>query len=82
MSHGCDNAVEHLYQYLDQELTWTRRVRVRWHLRRCTNCDGAFDFEAKLQSVIRERSGEEPPPELMDRLRAFIHEETKGDTEI
>jgi mycothiol system anti-sigma-R factor len=81
MSHGCNNAVEHLYQYLDEELTWSRRVRVRWHLRRCTNCDGAFDFEARLKVVIRERSGEDAPPELLDRLRALIREETKDGTE-
>jgi mycothiol system anti-sigma-R factor len=81
MSHGCDNAVEHLYQYIDEELTWARRVRVRWHLRRCGTCDDAFGFESRLKSVIRQRSGDDPPPELMDRLHSLIREEMKGNTE-
>ena len=48
MSTGCEHAVEYVYHYLDQELTWARRTRIRWHLRRCNDCCGAFDFEAHI----------------------------------
>ena len=78
MSQGCEHAVEYVYQYLDAELTWTRRVRIRWHLRKCGACDGAYSFETRLKAVIRERGREEPPPELMNRLRALIREEGSG----
>ena len=79
MSSGCGHAVEYLYQYLDRELTWSREVRIRWHLRRCTSCWRAFDFESRLKTMIRERGREEPPPELFERLRALIHEEAARD---
>ena len=79
MSTGCEHAVEYVYHYLDQELTWARRTRIRWHLRRCNDCCGAFDFEARLKTVIQERGRDEPPPELFDRLRALIQEETGQD---
>lgn len=79
MSIGCDHAVEYLYHYLDQELTWARRTRIRWHLRRCHQCCDAFDFETQLKIVIRERGRDEPPPELFDRLRALIQEEAARD---
>jgi hypothetical protein len=39
----------------------------------------AYEFETKLKSVIRERGRTEPPPELFDRLRAIIQEESKQD---
>ncbi len=79
MSAGCDHAVEYIYHYLDQEITWSRRTRIRWHLRRCHQCCDAFDFEARLKTVIRERGRDEPPPELFDRLRALIEEEAAQD---
>ncbi len=79
MSTGCDHAVEYIYHYLDQELTWSRRIRIRWHLRRCNQCCDAFDFETRLKTVIRERGRDQPPPELFDRLRTLIQEEAAQD---
>ncbi len=79
MSTGCEHAIEYVYHYLDQELTWSRRIRIRWHLRNCDKCCGAFDFETKLKTMIRDRGRDEPPPELFDRLRALIQEEAVRD---
>jgi len=76
MSRGCEHAVEYVYHYIDKEITWGRQVRIRWHLRRCNACCGAFDFETRLKAVIRQRGRDEPPPELFDRLRALIREES------
>ena len=78
MHGGCEHAIEYVYHYLDEELTWSRRMRIRWHLRRCTNCDGAFSFEQQLKAVVRRKSQDEAPPELIDRLRALIQEEGPG----
>ncbi|MBA2336566.1 MAG: zf-HC2 domain-containing protein [Acidimicrobiia bacterium] len=79
MSQGCGHAVDYLYHYIDDELTWSRRIRIRWHLRRCPNCTGAFGFESRLKSLIQQCPGDEPPPELYDRLRALIREEAARD---
>lgn len=78
MSRGCEHAVEYVYQYLDQELTYMRRARIRWHLRKCVACDGAYGFETRLKAVIRQRGRDEPPQELLDRLRALIQEDGPG----
>ena len=72
---GCGHAIEHVYLYLDREITWTQRMRVRWHLRKCRHCCDAFDFESQLKAVIRERCKDEPPPELMERIRTLLWEE-------
>ena len=79
MSKVCDHAVEYVYYYLDEEMTMFRRTRISWHLRRCHDCCGAFEFETKLRAVIRERGREQPPQELFDGLRALIqHERESG----
>ncbi len=74
MSHTCDEAIEQIYFYLDGEMTWYKRTRVRRHLRRCGDCASAFDFETRFKEVVRNKGMEHPPPELIDRLRTFLRE--------
>ena len=76
---GCDHAVEYIYQYLDEEISFFRKTRIRMHLRHCSNCTDAYEFEHKLKGVIRERGRTDPPPELFDALRALIREEQQED---
>ena len=71
----CDHAVERIYFYLDGEINWYRRVRINWHLRSCRMCDGAFEFEDRLRSVVREKSSEDIPEELISRLRNILRDE-------
>jgi mycothiol system anti-sigma-R factor len=78
MSSGCDHAIEYIYQYLDDEISVVHSSRIKLHLRRCSACMSAYEFETKLRSVIRERGRAEPPPELFDRLRTMIQEEGKA----
>ena len=75
---GCDYAIEYVYQYLDEEASFFTTSRIRLHLRRCAPCMDAFEFEARLKDVIRERGKSDPPPELFDTLRALIQEEREN----
>jgi len=75
MTNACEHAVEYIYQYLDDEITFVHRSRIRWHLRNCNACCGAYEFETKLKAVVRERGRSEPSPELLTTLRALIEEE-------
>ena len=77
MSSGCDHAIEYIYLYLDDEISFVHSSRVKLHLRRCSSCMNAYEFETKLKSVIRERGHAEPPPELFDKLRSVLQEESK-----
>jgi len=79
MSSGCDHAIEYIYQYLDDEISVTHSSRIKLHLRRCSACMNAYEFETKLKGVIRDRGRTEPPPELFDALRALIQEERRQD---
>ena len=82
MSRACDHAIEHIYFYLDREqLSWFARIRIRRHLRKCHHCCGAFEFEQRLLAVVRQRGRDDPPPELFDKLRALIRDETAEEPE-
>ena len=71
---SCDHAIAQLYFYLDGEISWIKRGRVQRHLAKCRLCTGAFDFESRLKSIVRERCQEEPQPELLDRLRSLLQD--------
>ncbi len=77
MSSGCDHAIEYIYQYVDDEISWAHSTRIKLHLRRCSSCMNAYEFETKLKSVIRERGAAEPPPELFDTIRTMLKDEGK-----
>lgn len=76
---ACEHALEYIYEYLDEEISFFHRSRVQVHLRKCVSCTGAFDFERRLKALIRERGRSEPPQELFDTLRALIEQERTGD---
>lgn len=82
MSKGCEHAVEYVYQYLDDELTLSRKARIKWHLKRCGHCMSAFQFEMSLKEKIAEGGKSEPPAELFESLRALLQQERNaGDSD-
>ncbi len=70
--HNCQDAVAQVYFYLDDEIGWFKKARIKRHLKKCPPCEGAFGFESHLKAMVRERLREEPQPEVMDRLRAYL----------
>ncbi len=69
---NCDETIARIYPYLDGEITWYRRVRVRFHLRKCHGCSDGFAFEQRLRHKIRQSSQTEPPAEFIERLRDYL----------
>ncbi|MFH1329485.1 MAG: zf-HC2 domain-containing protein [Actinomycetota bacterium] len=74
MSHNCEKAQALAYRYLDGEMVWFRRARVRWHLRRCTPCEHGFHFEEWLKQRVHDGCHEEIPMVVYERLRAALRE--------
>jgi anti-sigma factor (TIGR02949 family) len=73
--HECDDALTNLYQYLDREIEATTSEVIRAHLEDCSGCLKSFDFEARLQIVVRQRLAEDVPDEFLQRLRNAIARE-------
>ena len=74
-SEHCNDVLHELYEFLDGELTDESRERIRHHLDDCSPCLAAFDFQAELRLVVRNRCCDKVPDALRDRIAAAIDAE-------
>jgi mycothiol system anti-sigma-R factor len=73
MSEHCDEALAHLYRYLDGELDDATIVRkIQAHLVDCPPCGGAYEFEQRLKVVVRRHLSEDVPVALMVKLKEIV----------
>ena len=73
----CEEAIHTLYHFIDGELTDDRRAAISIHLKECSPCEGAFDFEAELKTVISRKCRDTVPDELRQRIRQALIEASK-----
>lgn len=65
----CDDCLEHLYEYLDRELTPEVERQIRQHLQECPPCGQQADFEQAFLKFIEARCRSRgAPPELKRRV--------------
>jgi anti-sigma factor (TIGR02949 family) len=65
----CRAAADHLYEYLDGELSPAAQAKVRAHLAACAHCLGLFDFEtAYLRFLVARARARGAPPHLRQRI--------------
>lgn len=72
MPDKCDDAIAQLYEFLDGELDDVARARIEAHLRECSPCLEAFDFEADLRRIVSSRCRDRVPEELRERIRGLL----------
>jgi len=70
----CQEAIHTLYTFLDGELTDDRRMDIQRHLRECSPCLEAFDFEAELKIVIARKCRDQVPDSLRVRVARALSE--------
>ena len=75
---NCDESLAELYAVLDGELDAAVLVQVETHLRRCSPCLEAFDFEADLRRVIAAKCTEQVPPEIKERFCGMLRDLGSG----
>jgi mycothiol system anti-sigma-R factor len=69
----CAEAVQQLWQYLDQTLEPDAREKVGEHLAFCRQCCGELEFANLLQDFLRDSgNAEELPPDVRTRLERFV----------
>jgi anti-sigma factor (TIGR02949 family) len=75
----CEQALDHLLDYLKRELTPELVAEVRVHLERCRDCAGHARFEESfllmLETVARR---ETCPKEVRARILAALRAEARG----
>ena len=65
----CDDCLERLYAFLDQELAPTERTQVASHLEGCTDCEDNLAFEERFLKLIRDcGTSDVAPAELRQRV--------------
>jgi anti-sigma factor (TIGR02949 family) len=68
----CRDCLEHLYEFLDRELTPQLEQEVREHIESCEPCAGVADFETLYLKFVQARCRSQGvPPELKRRI---LHE--------
>ena len=68
----CNETLRELYQFLDGEITDEDRTHIQQHLDDCSPCLAAFDFEAELRQVVRNRCVDTVPESLRARIAQAI----------
>lgn len=75
MDH-CQETLRELYGFIDGELTDEGRHHIKGHLDDCSPCLAAFDFEAELRMVVRNRCVDRVPDSLRQRIADAIDAES------
>lgn len=65
---SCADAVQQLWDYLENEVTAQDREAVEEHLAFCRRCCGEVEFAEELRTVLGEASEVELPPDVEARL--------------
>ncbi len=66
---NCRECVDHLYEFLDRELTPQLEQDIRAHLEDCPPCEEQYDFEELFLKFLKARCrAQGAPPELKKRV--------------
>ena len=73
----CDDCLEKLYAFLDQELGSRDREKVARHVEGCTDCGDNLAFEERFLQVIRDCGTSDVAPvdlrrRIAERLRSDV----------
>lgn len=73
---NCRECTEHLYEYLDRELTPETEREIRDHLAHCPPCGEHYDFETLFLKFLRARcTARGAPPDLRRRILDSLFDE-------
>ncbi|MGH9136575.1 MAG: anti-sigma factor family protein [Acidimicrobiales bacterium] len=69
---GCGEAVERLWEFLDQDLDGHDHQAVEEHLAFCRRCCGELEFAKELRHLLRTKPARGLPAGVRVRLDQFI----------
>ena len=68
----CKEAVEHLWEYLDRNLSGPEHDELDEHLGVCRHCCGELEFAEKIREMLRRPVESELSPEGRMRFEALL----------
>jgi anti-sigma factor (TIGR02949 family) len=69
---GCEEALKHLLEFIDGELSNSEQESVDRHLRACRGCCSRMEFESRLKQRLSTLSSEDVSSTVRDRVRNLI----------
>jgi mycothiol system anti-sigma-R factor len=76
----CEDLAERIERFLDGELDAVEARELGTHLEDCLRCTQDRELRARLRELVREGCAERAPAQLVDRVRARLHEVAGGPT--
>lgn len=64
----CDEALAHLQEYIDCEMSEVDTVRLEEHISGCVTCQAEVGLEQRLRALLRRSCMEEAPVHLRERV--------------
>ncbi len=74
----CEDLAERIERFLDGELDAAEARELDTHLDDCLPCTEERELRARLRELVREGCAERAPAELVERVRARLHEVAAG----
>jgi mycothiol system anti-sigma-R factor len=68
----CSEAVQQLWDYLDQAVSPEEQDKVEQHLSFCRTCCGELEFAKQLRGFLASQGADELPPHVQARLERFL----------
>lgn len=68
----CEEVIEHIFAFLDEELDDETTERIEAHLQRCRDCFTRAEFEKHLRARVRDAAAAKAPDTLHRRIRDII----------
>lgn len=68
----CSHVVEHIYEYLDSEMTEQDAARMRAHLAHCSPCLAELGVDEIVRQMLRRSCADKAPATLRARIRAQL----------
>ncbi|WP_159619585.1 mycothiol system anti-sigma-R factor [Ruania rhizosphaerae] len=68
----CEEALEHLYEYIDREMSHGDLERLKAHIAECETCLDAVSREQEVRVILRKSCVEVAPDELRMRVRTQL----------
>ncbi|NNF96179.1 MAG: anti-sigma factor [Halobacteria archaeon] len=70
----CEEAMQHLFDYLDNELAEGVHHKMDEHLSTCQSCYSRMEFEKRLKSHLQNMAEEKAPEAFKERIKKLVSE--------
>lgn len=73
---ACESVAEHIYEYLDSEMTEEDANTMRAHVAECSPCLAELSIDELIKRALKRSCAEQAPTHLRDRIRAQFTQTT------